>query len=187
MADDFTTTLLHAIQNERTTPSGGWLSTGQIARGAGLSAGEAHHVADPLKELHGAGMIEKRFNAAKGVDEWRSRGVLATPGRLNEVLVRAEGNGHDFMDDLLDGPALPESTGAEEYTVAVSPAHDAEEVLNSILNQLRGAGAPAALQAHFSFRLGYHYGGRYGARGIKAAIAWAAKECSVGVIFTNGR
>jgi hypothetical protein len=85
--DDFTKTLLHAMQNERTTPQGGWLNQREMARGMALTAAEARHLSGPLQELMDAGMIERRFNADKAVDEWRSRGVqpdlraiMASPG-----------------------------------------------------------------------------------------------------------
>jgi hypothetical protein len=158
MADDFTVTLLHQIQNERTAPGNGWLSTGQIARGMHLADHEEHHALASLKELHEAGMIEKRFNFTKAVDEWRSRGV---------------------QPDIRHSTARPLSTGLEEFTITVTRTNDAEVVLTAAVNQLRDAGAPVALTSHFSFRLGYHTA----SLPIRDAVAWAAKECAIGVIF----
>lgn len=80
--DDFTNTLLHKIQDQRTTPSGGWLSMGELHSLMGLNAMEGTRQITPrLNELAEAGMIEKRFNADSHRDEWRSRGVQPVMGR----------------------------------------------------------------------------------------------------------
>lgn len=73
--DDFTVTLLHRLQDERTTPQGGWMALDELGRALHLTTVETKHLDGPLRELFGAGMIERRFNAAKARDEWRSRGV----------------------------------------------------------------------------------------------------------------
>lgn len=100
--DDFTVSMLHCIQNERTAPGNGWLSTGQIARGMGLTTDQALHVEGPLKELHEAGMIEKRWNAVRARDEWRSRGVQPD---IRHSITREEAAAEfaeQAMDDALD-------------------------------------------------------------------------------------
>lgn len=81
MADDFTMALLRKIQLERTTPEGGWLSFPEIANRAGLRTDEEDQLRGPLRELFHAGMVEKRFNARHGRDEWRSVGTLPSLSR----------------------------------------------------------------------------------------------------------
>jgi hypothetical protein len=92
--DDFTKTLLHRIQDERTTPSGGWLDIHQMASLMGVSQREAMRLGGPLQELFEAGMIERRFNATKARDEWRSRGVRPD-------LPAPESNAHDQLDGVV--------------------------------------------------------------------------------------
>lgn len=82
--DDFTLTLLHHLQDERTTPQGGWLGLDELRSLMGLSSQEAKHLHGPLVELYDAGMIERRFDAPRARDEWRSRGVQPDMGQLRE-------------------------------------------------------------------------------------------------------
>lgn len=125
--DDFTVTLLHAIQNERTTPQGGWLNVREMARGMGLTAAESRHLTGPLTELMDAGMIERRFNAAKAVDEYRSRGVQPAMG-------------HDYGDAKgpnLRAPRPDRNTPAREDD-AVVEEHMARRVLTVLLEAVPG-------------------------------------------------
>lgn len=73
--DDFTLTLLHKIQDARTAPGNGWMTALDMARATDVHDNEAFRLGAPLKELHKAGMIERRWNADRKVDEYRSIGV----------------------------------------------------------------------------------------------------------------
>lgn len=101
--DDFTVTLLHTIQDQRTTPQGGWLSTGDLHTLMGLNAMEgARRMTGPLLELFNAGMIERRFNAAAARDEYRSRGVQPAMGPA----------AHEEAEGVADPTPINEPLGA---------------------------------------------------------------------------
>lgn len=105
--DAFTVKLLHAIQDQRTTPSGGWLTLTDMTAPMGLRQNETTYLIRHLGELFEAGMIEKRYNADSHRDEWRSRGVqpdlrtiMATPGGSVRVEDNDEGAAREALIHL---------------------------------------------------------------------------------------
>lgn len=118
--DDFTVTLLHRIQDQRTTPQGGWLGLEDLRSLMSLSPAEAFkHLAAPLQELHSAGMIERHFNAATARDEWRSRGVKPDMGPTRAEAAAEAAEQAMWQDDR----ARPVSTPP------LDPPADTREVL----------------------------------------------------------
>lgn len=74
-------------------------------------------------------------------------------------------------------------TPNHEYTITIPETATIEEALTAATDQLRAAGAPEGIPAHFSFRLGYHYSdyATSDPRRIRPAVSWAAHDAGIGV------
>lgn len=146
--DDFTVTLLHAIQNERTTPQGGWLTLREMARGMHLKAVDAQHLYGPLKELFDAGMIERRFNARTAQDEYRSRGVQPAMGHdygdAKGPNLRAPRHPNDDFADAIKGLIFADAIRDPTKASAAPPVEDdavvEEHMARRLLNVLMTTG-----------------------------------------------
>lgn len=82
--------------------------------------------------------------------------------------------------------SAPKVTGypGGEFTLTLNPDMPVDVALNHAVNQLRNAGAPAALMGHFSFRLGYWSAGLPEGARVAGPVEQAARDCLIGVIWT---